>query len=98
VAERLVLSHSQCLSTFFLELAMPSKTMTELFNQLGLPSDEASIQSFILQHDGVCRTCGLAQAPMWSLSQRTFLQEAVAQDADWALVAEALTAALSKPA
>jgi Protein of unknown function (DUF2789) len=74
---------------------MPARTMTQLFQQLGLPSDEASIQVFIAQHEGVCRECGLVQAPIWSESQRNFLKEAVADDADWAIPAEALTAALS---
>jgi hypothetical protein len=77
---------------------MPAKTMTELFRQLGLPSDEASIQLFISQHDGVCRECGLVQAPIWNESQRNFLQEAVAQDSEWSMMAEALMAALSRPA
>ncbi len=77
---------------------MPARTMTQLFKQLGLASDEASIQVFISQHEGVCRECGLIQAPIWNDSQRAFLQEAVAEDADWAIPAEALTAALSRPA
>jgi hypothetical protein len=77
---------------------MPTKTMTQLFKQLGLPSDEASIQLFISQHDGVCRGCGLVQAPIWNASQREFLQEAVAQDSEWSMMAEALMAALSRPA
>lgn len=75
---------------------MPARTMTQLFKQLGLPSDEASIQRFISQHDGVCRHCGLVQAPIWNESQRLFLLEAVAEDSDWSLPAEALTAALSR--
>lgn len=74
---------------------MPAKTMTDLFDQLGLPSDESSIQIFIARHEGVCRECGLQQAPIWSASQRLFLKEAVAEDADWSIPAEALTAALS---
>ncbi len=77
---------------------MPAKTMTDLFDQLGLPSDEASIQIFIAQHDGVCRACGLEQASIWNESQRTFLKEAVAQDSEWSIKAEALMAALSRPA
>ncbi len=77
---------------------MPARTMTQLFKQLGLPSDEASIAQFISQHDGVCRHCGLVQAPIWSDSQRNFLQEAVAQDSEWSMMAEALMAALSRPA
>lgn len=77
---------------------MPARTMTHLFKQLGLPSDEASIANFISQHDGVCHVCGLVQAPIWSESQRSFLQEAVAQDSEWAILADALMAALSRPA
>jgi Protein of unknown function (DUF2789) len=80
----------------FQGVAMPAKSMTDLFNQLGLPSDEASIQVFIAQNDGVCRHCGLVQAVIWSDSQRNFLKEAVAEDADWSLPAETLTAALSR--
>jgi Protein of unknown function (DUF2789) len=76
---------------------MPAKSMTDLFDQLGLPSDEASIQLFLSQHDGVCRECGLVQAPIWNESQRLFLQEAVAQDSEWSMMAEALMAALSRP-
>lgn len=74
---------------------MPARTMTELFNQLGLASDEASIALFLSQHQGVCRECGLAQAPIWSDSQRLFLHEAVAQDSDWSITADSLMAALS---
>ena len=77
---------------------MPARTMTELFKQLGLASDEASIQRFLSQHEGVCRECGLVQAPIWSESQRAFLQEAVAQDSEWSMPSEALMAALSRPA
>jgi Protein of unknown function (DUF2789) len=77
---------------------MPTKTMPQLFKQLGLPSDDAAIQRFISQHDGVCRECGLVQAPIWNQSQRNFLQEAVAQDSEWSMMAEALMAALSRPA
>lgn len=77
---------------------MPAKTMSELFKQLGLPYDQTSIDLFISQHDGVCRECGLVQAPIWSDSQRSFLQEAVAQDSEWSMTAEVLMAALSRPA
>jgi hypothetical protein len=68
-----------------------------LFKQLGLPSDETSIQLFISQHDGVCREFGLDQAPIWNASQREFLQEAVAQDSEWSMLADSLMAALSQP-
>lgn len=69
-------------------------TLSDLFRQLGLPSDPASIADFIARHEGACRHCALPHAPIWTESQRTFLQEAIAQDADWAMPAETLTSLL----
>ncbi len=76
---------------------MPFKTMTDLFDQLGLPSDESSIQTFITSHIGACSDGKLVQMPIWSDSQRIFLKESVAQDADWAIPVDALSVALSHP-
>jgi hypothetical protein len=69
-------------------------TMTDLFEQLGLPSDPAAIRSFIVQHEGACTDCTLPHAPIWTASQRAFLEEAVAEDSDWALPAEELAGML----
>jgi len=69
-------------------------TLTDLFRQLGLPADPTSIAAFIARHQGACRDGPLCLAPIWNESQRAFLEEAVAQDADWALPAEALTSLL----
>ena len=66
-------------------------TLSDLFKQLGLSADPASIADFIARHEGACRDCALAQAPIWTEHQKTFLQEAIAQDADWALPAETLS-------
>ncbi|MBD8050053.1 DUF2789 family protein [Limnohabitans radicicola] len=71
-------------------------TMTDLFEQLGLPSDAEAIEQFIRQHRGVCRQHTLVAAPLWNDSQRHFLKEAIAQDSDWAIVAERLTGLLSQ--
>ncbi len=71
-------------------------TMSDLFKQLGLPADPSSIAAFIARHEGACRQSALHQAPIWSDSQRAFLQEAIALDADWAQPAEALTSLLSQ--
>ena len=69
-------------------------TLSDLFRQLGLPADPASIADFIARHKGDCRECALPQAPIWTESQKSFLEEAIAQDADWALPAETLTSLL----
>lgn len=71
-------------------------TMTDLFRQLGLPSDAQAIETFIRQHQGVCRQHTLVAAPLWNDSQRQFLKEAIAQDSDWAIVADKLTSQLSQ--
>jgi hypothetical protein len=70
-------------------------TMSELFDQLGLESDQASMDAFIAQHSGVCTNCTLVKAPIWNASQQAFLQSAIAEDSEWAMVAEQLTAKLS---
>jgi diphthamide synthase (EF-2-diphthine--ammonia ligase) len=71
-------------------------TMADLFRQLGLPSEAQAIDKFIRQHQGVCRQHTLVAAPLWNDSQRQFLKEAIAQDSDWAIVAEKLTSQLSQ--
>lgn len=71
-------------------------TLSDLFKQLGLPADPQSISQFISRHAGACRDCALPQAPIWSPTQQAFLNEAIAQDADWALPAETLTGLLSR--
>ena len=67
---------------------------TELFDQLGLPSDEASIQAFIKTHRPLAEGMPLNQAPFWSTSQAQLLRESLAADADWAEVVDQLNLAL----
>jgi hypothetical protein len=69
--------------------------MRDLFKQLGLADGPDDVARFIAQHQGLCRHGSLLQAPIWNASQLAFLNEAIAQDADWAGVAERLQAALS---
>ena len=71
-------------------------TLPDLFKQLGLPADTASIDAFIAQHSGICKQCGLPDAPIWTDIQRNFLREAVAQDSEWAMTSETLTGMLSR--
>jgi Protein of unknown function (DUF2789) len=74
----------------------PVYTLSDLFKQLGLPADPKAIADFIERHQGACGRCTLAQSPIWTESQKNFLQEAIAQDADWAQPAETLTSLLSR--
>lgn len=69
---------------------------TELFKQLGLPSDENAIQDFIESHrlDG---NILLKDAPFWSTAQAQFLKDGILQDASWAEVIDRLNLAIRAP-
>jgi len=66
----------------------------ELFEQLGLPSDPASIEAFIKAHAPLHDSVQLADAPFWTESQASFLREELREDADWAELVDQLNAAL----
>lgn len=68
----------------------PFHPLSELFKQLGLPAAPAEIEAWLERHRPVAQGCALAEAPVWSPAQADFLRQAVADDADWALPAEAL--------
>jgi hypothetical protein len=72
----------------------PAHEMAQLFEQLGLPSDEASIVEFISTHGHLHTGLALSEAPFWTLSQAAFLREAIQADADWAEVVDRLNASL----
>lgn len=72
----------------------PVHTMNSLFDQLGLPSDNASIVNFITEHRPLPDTMRLSEAPFWSKSQAMFLREELQEDADWAMVIDELNAEL----
>lgn len=71
--------------------------LSELFDQLGLASSPEAIDAFIAQHRPASLGCALHEAPVWTPAQATFLREAIAADADWALPAEWLSDALCRP-
>lgn len=68
--------------------------LSELFAQLGLANDATSIEDFIARHRPLAHDVPLADAHFWSESQRQFLREAIAQDADWAEAVDHLDALL----
>lgn len=69
-------------------------TLGTLFEQLGLPADEASIEQFVTKHSPLPRATALHEAPFWSESQSQFLREGLADDSDWAEIIDELDAIL----
>ncbi|GLH68726.1 hypothetical protein GETHPA_02590 [Geothrix rubra] len=70
--------------------------MTELFAQLGLPSNPEAIQAFIETNRPRAAHLALPDAPFWTSSQAEFLRDQVQNDADWAGVIDALDGAFHR--
>ena len=69
-------------------------SMGELFAQLGLPDDTASIEAFIQQHRPLPMSIRLFDAPFWSLSQAALIHEKLTEDADWSVLIDTLNVQL----
>lgn len=67
---------------------------SDLFQQLGLPADEAAIRAFIASHRPLPGDVPLHEAPFWSPAQAALLREQIVQDAEWAEVVDHLNVAL----
>ena len=67
---------------------------SELFAQLGLPDDHASIQQVIATHSPLPDDMRLEEAPFWTPAQAQLLREERLDDADWAMVVDRLNVAL----
>lgn len=74
----------------------PLHPLKDLFDQLGLPSDAASIDEYIATHRPRAQGVALHDAPMWTPAQAAFLRDAIEADADWAIPVESLTARLCR--
>ncbi|MEZ0332114.1 MAG: DUF2789 domain-containing protein [Methylophilaceae bacterium] len=72
----------------------PMHSMSNLFAQLGLPSDQAAIEYFIKAHSPLATNIVLADAPFWTPAQASFLREEILKDADWVDVIDELNAEL----
>lgn len=68
----------------------------DLFAQLGLASDPASIRAFIAAHAPLPGSVRLEDAPFWTLAQARLLAESLMLDADWAEVVDRLNLELRK--
>ena len=71
-------------------MEIPNKDMSTLFEQLGLPSDPASIDNFIADHAPLPNHVKLTEAPFWNDSQRAFLKDELMEDAEWAPIVDEL--------
>ncbi|MBS1131423.1 MAG: hypothetical protein H6R16_2425 [Proteobacteria bacterium] len=69
-------------------------TMSNLFAQLGLPSEQAAVENFIATHRPLENGVALYRAPFWSAAQRAFLKEEIIEDADWSAVIDELNGRL----
>jgi Protein of unknown function (DUF2789) len=72
----------------------PIHPFSELFAQLGLPSDEEGIRHFLAAHTPLASNVRLADAPFWTPAQAAFLREEILEDADWAEAVDQLNVAL----
>ncbi|WP_449430632.1 DUF2789 domain-containing protein [Pseudomonas putida] len=75
----------------------PTHQFAELFKQLGLPDDAVSIDKFIASHSPLKNEIKLVDAPFWTNAQRSFLQDSIIEDADWAVPFDQLNEALRRP-
>lgn len=72
----------------------PTHAFHELFEQLGLPSDEEGIAQFLKTHTPLAGTVALPDASFWNKAQSAFLRESLLQDTDWSQQVDQLSKAL----
>lgn len=76
-------------------MELPNHSLPELFGQLGLPSDDESIETFIKTHRPISAGSAVADAPFWTPAQAQFLRDEILEDADWAPIVDQLGVLLS---
>jgi hypothetical protein len=70
-------------------MELTSPTLPTLFEQLGLDSDQASIDAFVSAHP-LSDDVKLIDAEFWTPQQARFLKEQLREDAEWAPVVDEL--------
>lgn len=68
----------------------PIHDLPELFEQLGLPNDPASMDDFIARHRPIPMNQRIWEANFWNPAQAEFLEQAIIEDADWVEVVDQL--------
>jgi len=69
-------------------------TMNALFEQLGMPGDDAYINQFIRTHTLFSQEVKLSEATFWTESQANFIRECLETDSDWCEVVDDLNTRL----
>ncbi|GIU52149.1 MULTISPECIES: DUF2789 domain-containing protein [Shewanella] len=59
-----------------------SATLSHLFEQLGLDSSQSAIKQFLSQHT-ITGNTKIIDADFWNHAQKAFLEESLAEDAQW---------------
>ncbi|GLP98497.1 hypothetical protein GCM10007891_03510 [Methylophaga thalassica] len=72
----------------------PIHTLSELFSQLGLPKAAEEVEHFIEKHRPLAKEIPLHEASFWNGSQKEFLKQQIALDADWAELIDQLNSRL----
>jgi hypothetical protein len=75
----------------------PDHSFSELFAQLGLPSQDTEIRQFLQSHTPLAADIALPAAAFWTPAQAAFLREEILKDADWAVVIDQLNTSLRAP-
>jgi hypothetical protein len=76
-------------------MELQARSLADLFAQLGLDSDEASIEAFVASHS-LPDDVKLIDAEFWTPQQSRFLKEELREDADWAPLVDELNVLLHK--
>ena len=75
-------------------MEIETPTLSLLFDQLGLPSEQADIDAFVQAHAPLPDDVKLVAADFWTPRQAKFLQDQLTEDAEWALPVDELNALL----
>lgn len=71
-----------------------TRSMPQLFAQLGLPEDEAGMRAFIAAHRPLPMTVRLADAPFWTPAQAALIRQKLQDDGEWAVLVDTLNVQL----
>ena len=69
--------------------------LSHLFEQLGLDNSEGSIDEFIANNQ-IAKNVLISQADFWNESQKSFLREAIEEDAQWSELIDHLDAMIRR--
>lgn len=81
---------------YIMEVVMIIKldhTLTTLFEQLGLSGTQGDMDTFFHNHH-LPENIQLHKANFWSESQKQFLEEGIADDGEWAIIIDEMSAML----